>query len=91
MDSLSKVFDSILDGTADLSALNEEAKAEEFVVDEKELEIERRQEAQRIALAHGGFVDLVDFEAALKNGAGADYHDVHGFGTHLVKKVRAEL
>lgn len=94
MDSLSKFFDSVIDGTADLTVINEEAKAEEFVPDEKELEIERQQEAQRIALAHGGFVDLVDFEAAIKNGAGADYHDVHGYpgmmGAPPVKKVQTE-
>lgn len=79
MDSLSKFFDSIIDGTADLTVLNEEAKAEEFVPDATELEIEKQQEAQRIALAHGGFADLIDFEKAVKEGAGADYHDVHGY------------
>ncbi|KAF5379435.1 hypothetical protein D9615_006511 [Tricholomella constricta] len=78
-DSLSKFFDSVLDGTADLSALNEQAKAEEFVPDEKELEIERQQEAQRITLAHGGFADIADFEKAVKEGAGADYHETHGY------------
>lgn len=94
MDSLSKFFDSVIDGTANLTVINEEAKAEEFVPDEKELEIERQQEAQRIALAHGGFVDLVDFEAAIKNGAGADYHDVHGYpgmmGAPPVKNVQTD-
>ncbi|RDB18494.1 Thioredoxin domain-containing protein C13F5.05, mitochondrial [Hypsizygus marmoreus] len=79
LDSLSKFFDSVIDGTADLTIINEEAKAEEFVPDEKELEIERKQEAQRIALAHGGFADLIDFEKLVKEGAGADYHDVHGY------------
>ncbi|KAF8888079.1 hypothetical protein BD779DRAFT_1525488 [Infundibulicybe gibba] len=64
LDSLSKFFDSILDGTADLTV---------------EIEIEQKQEAQRIALAHGGFVDLVDFEEAIKNGAGADFHDTNGY------------
>ena len=54
-DSLSKFFDSIIDGTADLTIANEEAKKEEFVPDESELEIQRKQEAQRMALAHGGF------------------------------------
>jgi protein disulfide-isomerase A6 len=94
LDSLSKFFDSVIDGTADLKVVNEEAKAEEFVPDEKELEIERQQEAQRIALAHGGFVDLVDFEQAVKDGAGADYHDVHGYpgmmGAPPVKKVKTD-
>ncbi|KAG6889770.1 hypothetical protein C0995_014697 [Termitomyces sp. Mi166 len=36
LDSLSTFFDSVLDGTADLSALNEPAEAEESVSDEEE-------------------------------------------------------
>ncbi len=78
-DSLSKFFDSVLDGTADLTIVNKEAAQEEFVPDEELLEIERKQEAQRMALAHGGFTNLIDFEEAIKNGAGADFHDKHGF------------
>ncbi|KAI0730975.1 hypothetical protein C8Q76DRAFT_793086 [Earliella scabrosa] len=78
-DSLSKFFDSVLDGTADLTIVNKEAAAEEFVPDEEMLEIERKQEAQRIALAHGGYSDIIDFEEAIKNGAGADFHQKHGF------------
>lgn len=78
-DSLSKFFDSVLDGTADLSSIIEETKAEEYVIDEKELEIQRKQEAQRIALLHGGFNDLIDFEKAIKDGAGAGFHDTHGY------------
>ncbi|RPD58949.1 hypothetical protein L226DRAFT_536484 [Lentinus tigrinus ALCF2SS1-7] len=78
-DSLSKFFDSVLDGTADLTILNKQAAEEEFVPDEEMLEIERKQEAQRMALAHGGFTDLIDFEEAIKNGAGADFHDKHGY------------
>ena len=77
-DSLSKFLDSVLNGTADLSSIIEESKAEEFVIDEAELEIERKQEAQRIALLHGGFTSLIDFEKALKEG-GADYHGSHGY------------
>jgi protein disulfide-isomerase A6 len=79
MDSLSSFFDSILDGSVDLKTANDNANAEEFTPDEKELEIERKQEAQRIALAHGGFTDLIDFEKAIKEGHGADYHDIHGY------------
>jgi len=79
LESLSKFFDSVLDGTADLEVVNEEAAAEEFVLDETELEIERKQEAQRIALAHGGFAELIDFEKAVKEGGAADYHDSHGY------------
>ncbi|KAF8997821.1 hypothetical protein BDQ17DRAFT_1329070 [Cyathus striatus] len=80
LDSLTKFFDSILDGTADLQVINEEAAKEEFVLSEEEQEIERQQEAQRIALAHGGFTDLIDFEKAIKDGAGKDFHDSHGYG-----------
>ncbi|TFK75049.1 hypothetical protein BDN72DRAFT_955384 [Pluteus cervinus] len=78
-DSLSKFLDSILDGTADLVVANEEAAKEEFVPDEKELELEVKQEAQRIALLHGGFTSLIDFEKAIAEG-GANYHDTHGYG-----------
>ena len=82
----------MLDGTADLSMVNAKAAEEEFVPDEKELEIERMQEAQRIALAHGGFTDLIDFEEALKNGAGADFHEKHGYpgmmGGGMPKKAK---
>jgi hypothetical protein len=59
LDSLSKFFDSVIDGTADLTAANEEAKAEEYEQTEEELEIQRMQEAQRIALLHGGFSDPI--------------------------------
>ncbi|KDR80941.1 hypothetical protein GALMADRAFT_241499 [Galerina marginata CBS 339.88] len=79
MDSLTKFFTSVLDGTANLTQINAEAKAEEFVEDPEELEIERKQEAQRIALLHGGYTDLIDFEKAMLNG-GADYHDTNGYG-----------
>lgn len=93
LDSLSKFLDTVLDGTADLSSIIEETKAEEFVIDDKELEIERQQEAQRMALLHGGFNSLIDFEKAIKDGAGADYHGSHGYSgvmggipEHLKKK-----
>ncbi|KAI0831892.1 hypothetical protein BC628DRAFT_1311267 [Trametes gibbosa] len=70
-DPLSEFFDSILDGTIDLEALAKAAPpAEEVeaVVDEREREIERQQEEQRMKLAHGGYNDLIDFEEALKAG-----------------------
>lgn len=45
---------------------------------------------------HGGYTDLIDFEKALKNGAGADFHDTHGYAgmmgdipEHLKKKQEA--
>ncbi|RDX54098.1 hypothetical protein OH76DRAFT_1061622 [Lentinus brumalis] len=93
-DSLSKFFDSVLDGTVDLTELNKQAAQEEFVPDEELLEIERKQEAQRMALAHGGYSDLIDFEEAIKNGAGADFHEKNGFpgmmGGGLPKKADAK-
>lgn len=79
-DSLSKFFDSVLDGTADLTIANKEAAAEEYTPSDEELEIQRKQEAQRIALAHGGFSDLIDFEKAVLDGAGSNFHDTNGFG-----------
>jgi protein disulfide-isomerase A6 len=94
LDSLSKFFKSVIDGTADLKVIIEEAAAEEFVADETELEIQRKQEAQRMALAHGGFAEFIDFEDALKKGNGADYHATHGYpgmmGDVPKKKVAEE-
>lgn len=78
-DSLSKFFDSVLDGTADLASLNAEAAAEEFVPDEKELEIERQQEAEMLKLAHGGFADMIDFEAAVRDGSAKNFHGANGY------------
>lgn len=93
LDSLSKFLDTILDGTADLSSILEESKKEEFVIEDKELEIEQQQEAQRMILMHGGFSSFIDFEKAIKEGAGANYHDSHGYAgvmggipEHLKKK-----
>ncbi|KAH8104078.1 hypothetical protein BXZ70DRAFT_1052435 [Cristinia sonorae] len=77
-DSLTKFFDSIIDGTANLEIANKQAAVEEFEPTEEELEIERQQEAQRIALAHGGYSDLIDFEEAIKQ-HGKDFHGKHGF------------
>lgn len=80
LESLSKFFDSVLDGTADLKIAVEEAKKEEYVPPTtEELEIQRKQEAQRIALLHGGFTELIDFEKAILEG-GANYHETAGYG-----------
>jgi protein disulfide-isomerase A6 len=79
LDSLSRFFDSLIEGGVDVKTANKEAMTEEFVPDKRELDIERKQEAQRLALAHGGFSSLIDFEKAIKEGHGADYHDVHGY------------
>ncbi|KAF7317761.1 Protein disulfide isomerase [Mycena kentingensis (nom. inval.)] len=91
-DSLSKFFDSVLDGTADLTVANAEAKAEEAAYEptEEELEIARKQEAQRMALLHGGYADLIDFEQAILNGNAENYHDVHGFGSTPMKRKASE-
>jgi protein disulfide-isomerase A6 len=78
-DSLSKFFDSVLDGTADLSEVVEKTKEEKYVEDPEEAEIAKKQEAQRIALMHGGFTDIIDFEKAILAG-GANYHDTNGYG-----------
>lgn len=83
LDSLSDFLDSVLKGTADLKIIAEQTKDEELVIDDKELEIERQQEAQRIALMHGGFSSFIDFEKALKDGAGANYHESHGYVGHM--------
>ncbi|KAF8159257.1 hypothetical protein B0H34DRAFT_841823 [Crassisporium funariophilum] len=100
LDSLTKFFDSVLDGTADLSKVVEELREEDskFVPDPKELEIEKKQEAQRIALMHGGFTDLIDFEKAMLKEGGADFHDNNGYGgmmggipEHLKKKPEEPL
>ncbi|KAF7309480.1 Protein disulfide isomerase [Mycena indigotica] len=93
-ESLSKFFDAVLDGTADLTVANAEAKAEEeqYEPTEEELEIQRKQEAQRMALLHGGFADLVDFEQAILSGNADSYHDTNGFGSPppLKKKKKEE-
>jgi protein disulfide-isomerase A6 len=81
LEPLSKFFDSILDGTADLKAANTEAAkdSETFVQDETEAEIERQQEAEMLKLAHGGYAEFIDFEQAVKEGHGKDFHKVHGY------------
>ncbi|KAJ3530538.1 hypothetical protein NM688_g7692 [Phlebia brevispora] len=96
-DPLTKFFNSVVAGTADLKTVNEQAKQETYEPSEEELEIERQQEAQRMALAHGGFQDIAGFEAAVqeavKSGHGADYHAQHGFGkpgSHSPKKEKEE-
>ena len=59
--------------------MNAEAASEEYEPTEEDEEIERQQEAQRMALAHGGFSSLIDFEQAIKDGAGADFHGKNGY------------
>lgn len=78
-DSLSKFFDSLVDGTADLDELNAAAAEEEFVPDPEELEIERQQEAEMLKLAHGGFSNMIDFEQAVKDGSAKNFHQQNGY------------
>lgn len=59
------------------------AAAEEYEPEEEEEEILRLQETQRIALAHGGFEDLIDFEEAIKQ-YGTNFHGAHGAGAHML-------
>ncbi|KAJ7272560.1 hypothetical protein B0H12DRAFT_1091017 [Mycena haematopus] len=88
-DSLSKFFDSVLDGTADLTVANEEAKAEEYEPTEEELQIQLKQEAQKMALLHGGYADLIDFEKAILDKSAENYHDTNGFGSPPPLKKKA--
>ncbi|KAF7289412.1 Protein disulfide isomerase [Mycena chlorophos] len=88
-ESLVKFFDSVVDGTADITVANAQAKAEEYDPTEEELEIERKKEAQRMALLHGGYADLVDFEQAILDGAGASFHDSNGFGSQPPLKKKS--
>ncbi|KAI9440791.1 hypothetical protein H4582DRAFT_2127920 [Lactarius indigo] len=67
-DSISKFFDSILNGTANLSSHTREETQEPTPEEE---EIERQQEAQRIALLHG------------YQKYGPDFHGAHGYGASL--------
>lgn len=78
-DSMSNFFDSLIDGSVDLAELNAAAAAEEFIPDPAELEIEQQQEAEMLALAHGGFSNLIDFEAAVKDGSAKDFHSKNGY------------
>ena len=78
-DSLTKFFESLLDGTADLSEANEEAAKEEFVPDPVEVEIQKKQEAEMLKLAHGGFADMIDFEKAVKEGSAKNFHASNGY------------
>ena len=81
-DSISKFFDSILDGTVNLSAPSSQAQEEVYEPTPEEEEIERKQEAQRLALLHGGFSDMIDFEEAIKK-YGPDFHGADDYGASL--------
>jgi len=81
-DSISKFFDSVLDGTVNLSSPSSQAQDETYEKTPEEEEIERKQEAQRLALLHGGFSDMFDFEEAMKK-YGPDFHGPDGYGASL--------
>ncbi|KAH8810444.1 hypothetical protein DL96DRAFT_1821508 [Flagelloscypha sp. PMI_526] len=80
LDSLTTFFNSVL--SSSVSTANSVASTEDFTPSTEDLDIERKQEAQRMKLAHGGFQELIDFdfEDAIKQGHGADFHQKHGFG-----------
>lgn len=81
-DSISKFFDSILKGTVNLSSPSSQVQEEIYEPTPEEEEIERKQEAQRLALLHGGFSDMIDFEEAIKK-HGADFHGADDYGASL--------
>jgi len=81
-DSISKFFDSILDGTVNLSTPSSQPQEETYEPTPEEEEIERKQEAQRLELLHGGFSDMIDFEEAIKK-HGSDFHGADGYGASL--------
>jgi protein disulfide-isomerase A6 len=78
--SISKFFNSILDGTANLTVQNSQVPEDSHMPTPEEQEIERNQEAQRLALLHGGFSDIIDFENAIKeHGTDFDFHGAHRY------------
>jgi protein disulfide-isomerase A6 len=77
-DSISKFFDSILDGTATLTPLDSQVPEDSHKLSPEEEEIESKQEAQRLALLHGGYTDMIDFEKAIKK-YGTGFHGAHGY------------
>lgn len=84
LDALSRFFDQILEDPSSASdaqisfTMQTDSEAEVEPLTPEEEEITRKQEAQRLALLHGGFSDMIDFEEALKNG-GSNFHG-HGGG-----------
>jgi len=70
--SISAFFASILDGTADLTALKTHLPKESHKPTPDEDEIERKQEAGGEALLHGGFSDVDNLEKATEED-GTDY------------------
>jgi protein disulfide-isomerase A6 len=86
-DSISKFFDSILDGTVNLSSPSSQAQEETYEPTPEEEEIERKQEAQRLELLHGGFSSMIDFEEALKK-HGPDFHGTDSYGVSLGDKPK---
>jgi protein disulfide-isomerase A6 len=86
-DSISKFFDSILDGTATLTSFGSQVPEDGHKLSSEEEEIERKQEAQRLALLHGGFADMIDFEEAIKK-YGPGFHGAHGSSASLDDELK---
>lgn len=85
-DSISKFFDEILDGTVILTSSGSHDPGDSHKLSPEEEDIERKQEAQRLALLHGGFADMIDFEKAIKHGAG--FHGEHGYSASLDDELK---
>jgi protein disulfide-isomerase A6 len=77
-DSIYKFFDSILDGTATLTPLDPQVPEDSHKLSPEEEEVERKQEAQRLALLHGGFTNMIDFEKAIEKYV-TGFHGAHGY------------
>jgi protein disulfide-isomerase A6 len=61
-----------------LTSLGSQVPEDSHKLSPEEEEIERKQEAQRLALLHGGFADMIDFEKAIKK-HGTGFHGAHGY------------
>ncbi|KAI0296562.1 hypothetical protein B0F90DRAFT_1745521 [Multifurca ochricompacta] len=88
-DSISKFFDSILDGTTILTPAGSHVSEEAHELTPEEEEIERKQEAQRLAILHGGYTDMIDFEKAVKK-YGKDFHGGHGYDASLSDTLKED-
>jgi protein disulfide-isomerase A6 len=88
-DSISKFFDEILDGTATVTSSGSQSPEGSHKLSPEEEDIERKQEAQRLALLHGGYADMIDFEKAIKK-HGAGFHGEHGYSASLDDELKTD-
>ncbi|KAH9968412.1 hypothetical protein BGW80DRAFT_1338369 [Lactifluus volemus] len=86
-DSISKFFDEVLDGTVTLTSSGSQSPEDGHKLSPEEEDIERKQEAQRLALLHGGFADMIDFDEAIKK-HGAGFHGEHGYSASLDDELK---